>query len=126
MKLAQYSGWYLVATGVIHNTIGLVMGWDILAGIHHDGWWHTVENAEGIDFARSAIVWFLVLGFFWMIMGHLMQAWLKLTAKPLPLAVGWGMVAVSVWVALVLPISGAWLVIAQGIIIIVDRGKRAA
>ncbi|MBU2885457.1 hypothetical protein KO507_06755 [Gilvimarinus agarilyticus] len=121
MKVAQYSGWYLLATGIIHNTIGLVMGWPILKGIHSAGWWNAVERGGEIDFARSAIVWFLVLGFFWMLMGYLMQQWLKQIRRPLPIAMGWGMVLIGAWVALMLPASGAWLVIVQGLIVLLDR-----
>lgn len=123
MKLARYSGWYLLATGIIHNAIGFIMGWEILWDIHRDGWWNTIENAQGIDFARSAIIWFLVLGFFWMLMGWLMQAWQRETQKSLPGTIGWGMLAMGVWVAVMLPASGAWLVILQGLILIMDRRK---
>ncbi len=122
---AQYSGWYLFATGIIHNSIGLVMGWSIIAGIHADGWWNTVEPRGEMDFARSAILWFLVLGFFWMILGHLMQQWLNQTRRPLPALTGWGLLANGVLVAVVLPTSGAWLVIAQGLVILLG-GRRMA
>lgn len=123
MKLARYSGWYLLATGIIHNAIGVIMGWEILLGIHRDGWWNTIESAQGIDFARSAITWFLVLGFFWMMMGWLMQVWQREVHKPLPVMIGWGMLAMGVWVAVMVPASGAWLVILQGLIVILDRRR---
>ena len=120
-RLARYSGWYLLATGIIHNAIGLIAGGSILAGIHQDGWWNTIESAAGINFERSAIVWFLVLGFFWMLMGYLMQAWQRETRKPLPAIIGWGLLANGIWVAIMLPASGAWLVLLQGVILIWAR-----
>lgn len=123
MKVARYSGWYLLATGIIHNIIGFIMGWEILRGMHQDGWWHTIETAQGIDFARSAITWFLVLGFFWMLMGYLMQVWQQETQKPLPGIIGWGMLTIGVWVTVMLPASGAWLVILQGLILILNRRR---
>ncbi len=122
--MARYSGWYLLATGIIHNAIGLIMGWDILLGIHREGWWNTVESPQGIDFARSAITWFLVLGFFWMMMGWLMQCWQRVTHKPLPGLIGWGMLIMGAWVAILVPASGAWLVIVQGLIVMMDRRRR--
>lgn len=125
-KLTQYSGWYLIATGIIHNTIGLATGWSILAGMHAGHWWNTVAPGGEIHFARSAILWFLMLGFFWMLMGHLMQQWLNHTRRPLPAAVGWGLLASGALVAVVLPASGAWLVIAQGLILVAPQGHREA
>jgi hypothetical protein len=118
MNATRFSGYYLIATGVIHNTLGLVMGWSILVGMHRDGWWNTVEVGGQIDFARSAILWFLLVGFFWMLLGYLMQQWLRHTNQPLPASLGWGMLAAGVGVAIVLPASGAWLFIPQGLLIL--------
>ncbi|WP_223846313.1 DUF6463 family protein [Wenzhouxiangella sp. AB-CW3] len=123
ISLAKYSGWYLLATGIIHNTIGLVTGWGIIAGIHADGWWNSIQTGGEMDFARSAMLWFLVLGFFWMMLGHLMQQWLNHTGRPLPAQIGWGLLANGVLVAMVLPASGAWLVIAQGLLILLGGRK---
>lgn len=81
----------------------------------------TIESSTGIHFDRSAIVWFLVLGFFWMLMGYLMQAWQRETGKPLPAPIGWGLLANGIWVAIMLPASGAWLVLLQGVILIWAR-----
>lgn len=118
MRATKYSGYYLIATGVIHNTIGLIMGWSILVGMHQAGWWNTVEAGGEINFARSAILWFLVLGFFWMLLGYLMQQWLRHSRQPLPALLGWGMLAAGLLVAFVLPASGAWLFIPQGLLIL--------
>ncbi|MDQ2078381.1 DUF6463 family protein [Marinimicrobium sp. ABcell2] len=118
MNATRFSGYYLIATGVIHNTLGLVMGWDILAGMHQDGWWNTIEAGGQINFARSAIAWFLLVGFFWMLLGYLMQQWVRHSNRPLPASLGWGMLAAGVSVAIVLPVSGAWLFIPQGLLIL--------
>ena len=118
MNPTRYSGYLLIATGIIHNSIGLVMGWSILQGMHEAGWWNTVEPAGEIDFARSAMIWFLLVGFFWMLLGYLMHQWVRHTQRPLPASLGWGMLAAGVSVAIVLPVSGAWLFIPQGLLIL--------
>lgn len=119
-NLWKYSGYLLIGTGVIHNFVGLLMGWSTLQGMHQAGWWNTLESAEGINFERSAIVWFLLVGVFWLAMGHLMQCWLKQIQKPLPIVLGYSFIAVGIAVAIVCPVSGAWLFIPQGLIIILS------
>lgn len=118
MKVYHYSGWLLVGIGVLHNTIGLLMGWDILVGIVAEGGWNTIEQGGQIDFARSAIVWFLVVGFFWMLLGGFMQAWLRVTSAALPRFLGWGMLLAGAVVAFLMPVSGAWLFIALGLLVV--------
>jgi hypothetical protein len=118
MKLYNQSGWLLIAIAVLHSTIGLLMGWGILAGIVADGGWNSIETAGSIDYSRSAIVWFLVTGFFWMLLGGLMQAWLHVTTEALPKTLGWGLTAAGVIVAFLLPVSGAWLFILLGLLVV--------
>ncbi|WP_028671101.1 DUF6463 family protein [Saccharospirillum impatiens] len=118
MKLYKHSGWLLIAIGVLHNTIGVLMGWSILAGIVADGGWNSIETAGLIDFSRSAILWFLVTGFFWMLLGGLMQAWLRVTTEALPKTLGWGLTAAGGIVAFLLPVSGAWLFILLGLLVV--------
>lgn len=118
MKLYKYSGWYLLGTGSIHSLIGLILGWPLLLGMHGDGWWNTVEPGGQIDFARSAILWFLVVGITWIALGYLMQRWIDQTRQPLPASLGWILLAMGCAVAFVLPVSGAWLFLPQGLVIL--------
>ena len=123
IKWSKFSGWYLVSTGIIHNFIGLIFGWPVLVGMHYDGWWNTIESASGVNFMRSAILWFLLLGFFWMLMGFLMQQWLNKAKQPLPTSIGYAFLLIGLATAIVIPASGAWLFIPQGLIIIADGVK---
>ncbi len=55
MKPMKYSGYYLVATGVIHSLIGLALGWNTLIEMHQDHWFSsTVLNGQML-FDREAI-----------------------------------------------------------------------
>lgn len=119
-NLTKYSGIYLIATGVIHNALGFIMGWSLLVGMHRDGWWNTVESSAGIQFDRSALLWFLLLGFFWMLLGYLMHVWLKQTEHKLPALLGYGFIILGGITCVILPASGAWLFILQGLIIILE------
>lgn len=47
MKAMKYSGYYLIATGILHNLIGLLMGWSSLMAMHQDGWlFSTMVNGQ--------------------------------------------------------------------------------
>lgn len=94
------------------------MGWPGLLGMHQDGWWNTVEPGGQIDFARSALLWFLVVGFTWIALGYLMQQWIDQAHLPLPRWLGWALLAMGAGVAVVLPVSGAWLFLPQGLLIL--------
>jgi len=123
MRLYWISGWLLLAIGVLHNSIGLVMGWPILATIVSEGGWNTIEAGGQMHFDRSAILWFLLVGGFWMLLGYLMQCWLRSVGTPLPKTVGWGLFAAGVVVAFLLPASGAWLFIPLGLLVVFGAPK---
>ncbi|TGG92913.1 hypothetical protein E4656_12385 [Natronospirillum operosum] len=124
MRLYLISGWLLVAIGVLHNSIGLVMGWPILTAIVAEGGWNTIEAGGQMHFDRSAILWFLLTGCFWMLLGYLMQSWIRVVQAPLPKVIGWGLLAAGVVVAFLLPASGAWLFIPLGLLVLLGAPKQ--
>ena len=109
----KYSGYYLLVTGIIHNLIGLGLGWNTLAAMHADGWLSaTVINGEML-FDREAISWFLITGTFWILFGLTLQKALNEGFQP-PLSLGIGFIAIGIVVAILMPVSGAYLFIVQG------------
>ncbi|MCG7212084.1 DUF6463 family protein [Paenibacillus mucilaginosus] len=120
MKLWRYSGWMLLGTGVIHNAVGLLLGWDIIGRMVKEGLWATV----GMDAERNAVFWFLAAGFAWMAAGHLMQVWIQREGRPAPAAAGWYMLAFAAAGCLLAPDSGIWLFLPQAAIILAgDRAR---
>ena len=120
MKLWQYSGLFLIGTGVIHNLIGFVAGWDMLVAMVHEGLWNTIEVpiADGAKHTRAELLWFLMLGFAWMMVGALLHGNIRMKKAPPVTSWGWVLLAKGLLVAIVLPVSGAWLFLPQGLIII--------
>lgn len=109
----KYSGYYLLVTGIIHNLIGLGLGWNTLVAMHADGWLSvTVINGEML-FDREAISWFLITGTFWILFGLTLQKALNEGFQP-PLSLGIGFIAIGIVVAILMPVSGAYLFIVQG------------
>lgn len=112
----KYSGYYLLLTGIIHNLLGLAMGWPILLEMHQDGWFNAIEAEGKMLFERSAISWFLITGFFWMMFGWMLQKAIEKGFTP-PLSLAYSFVVIGSAVAYLMPVSGAYLFIVQGIIL---------
>ncbi|HEY7773209.1 MAG TPA: DUF6463 family protein [Marinagarivorans sp.] len=116
MKIYCYTGWLLIAIGCIHNAFGLIVGWPILLDMVNDGVWNTVQPSGAVLFDRSAIVWFLLTGCFWWLLGGLMQH-LLYQELALPRWLGFGFVLLGLLAGIVLPASGAWLFIPLGLLL---------
>ncbi|HEX5737464.1 MAG TPA: DUF6463 family protein [Hydrogenophaga sp.] len=108
------AGWMLLAIGILHCGIGIVLSWDILTAWNEAGWWHSIEGAETLRMDRFAALWFQVAGLSWIALGWLMQQWLQRFGS-LPPLLGWALLAIGALVAYVLPISGAWLFLPLGL-----------
>ena len=117
MNWTKYSGYYLCATGVIHNIIGVIMGWPILALMHQHGWFASTVIDGQMLFDREAILWFLTLGAFWIVLGLALQSALDQGFK-LPAALGWGFLLLAAVLIVIVPQSGAYLFVVQGVLII--------
>ena len=118
VKLYGLSGWLLVGIGTVHIALGVVMGWPSLVEIVQAGVWNSIQPKGELMFSRSTILWFFLVGCFWWLLGGLMQAWLQTLSAPLPRWLGWGFVAAGLMVGILLPISGAWLFIPLGLLVV--------
>ncbi len=118
MKLSRYSGYYLMVTGVIHNIVGFYKVRDVLYHMHQMGWWN---SASFPPYDRFAAMWFLICGFSWMAMGFVMHQHYKKIQRPPALILGIFFTMMGIIGVIILPVSGMWLFIPQGIIIIWDN-----
>lgn len=118
----KYSGYYLIATGILHSVIGLILGWETLLAMHQDNWLASTMIGDQILFDREAISWFLLSGIFWILFGLMLQKALDEGFIP-PVSLAWGFVLIGILVAIIMPISGAYLFIVQGIILLLGRKK---
>lgn len=100
----KYSGWYLVAVGVIHNAVGLLLGQDILINIIKDGLINTIH----MEYDRNFLFWFLMIGFFWIGIGIHWQSILRTYERPLPSFLGWGVLIFALMGVMLSPLSGIW------------------
>ncbi|MBQ4861593.1 hypothetical protein J8L98_07810 [Pseudoalteromonas sp. MMG013] len=122
MNLTKYSGYALFFTGVLHTMIGVILGWPTLLEMHDSGWFSaTITNGE-MNFKREAITWFLLTGAFWITFGHVLQTMIKQGLK-VPLQLGWSFIFLGTITAYIMPVSGAYLFIIQGALIVLNRSK---
>jgi Family of unknown function (DUF6463) len=111
MKHARISGYLLLLTGFLHTLIGLVDGYPQLLEMARDGF----INTATASFERQVIFWFLVCGIALFLAGLLALGY----DRPLPASFGWSLLLLSVIGALVLGLSGFYLLIPQAIYILV-------
>ena len=116
MWSSQRTGWFLVGIGLIHCLIGLLLSWGIFVDWQASGWWHSIETAQGLRMDRFAALWFQVSGLSWVMLGWLMQHWLRHSGA-LPRGLGWALISMGLLVAFVLPLSGAWLFLPVGLLV---------
>jgi len=113
MNTIKHSGYFLVATGIIHNLIGLVLGWNVLVEMHQYGWFASTVVEGEMLFNREAIIWFILSGTFWIVFGLTLQKSITQGFVP-PVSLGWSFVVIGIVVAIIMPVSGAYLFIVQG------------
>ncbi|WP_438463227.1 DUF6463 family protein [Marinomonas sp. PE14-40] len=113
----KYSGYYLIATGILHSVIGLILGWETLLAMHQDNWLASTMIGDQILFDREAISWFLLSGVFWILFGLMLQKALDEGFIP-PVSLAWGFILIGIIVAIIMPVSGAYFFIIQGIVLL--------
>lgn len=121
------SGLLLIATGMLHQAVGVLGGLGIgeelggrnlFAEVARGG----VIDSIGSDFARMAWFWFLITGFTLLMLGGLARH-LERRGESLPASFGWQLGVLGIAGAAFIPASGFWLLIPQAAWIVL-RGRR--
>jgi hypothetical protein len=119
VKLWKYSGIILVATGVLHTIVALLVGKDAFLGMLRDGF----INSIGDNTDRDLAFWFLACGIFFIFFGHALHCYIKKTKEPAPPIFGYYLLAFSILGCFIAPVSGFWLILPQALIIIFAKRK---
>jgi uncharacterized membrane protein YbaN (DUF454 family) len=117
----KYSGILLIATGIIHTIVGLIMGRHIYWEILKLGFVNAIEP----DFVRAFGFWFLICGIILIIFGQTLHYFIKKTGRRPPLSLGYAMLIFSIFGCLAMPASGFWLFLPQSLIIIFAQREKA-
>ena len=119
-------GSLLMATGVGHALVGVVLFYDALAAILRDGFF----NAIAPHFDREAAFWFLLFSPLCYLLGQVVNRAVEWGDTRLLAVLGGHVLAIGVVGVMLLPISGFWILIAIAVVIFatargVDRGSAA-
>jgi hypothetical protein len=121
MKIWKYSGIFLIITGVIHNIVAILS--------LHEPYWQIIKNGfintvtvTG-DVGRLFAFWFFMCGIFIIFLGQALHYYIRREQQPAPLFLGYSILALSIFICIVEPVSGSWLFIPQALIIIFAKRK---
>jgi len=113
------AGTLLILNGIAHTFIGVWFGYEPLADIVRSGWINTV-NPEKPE--RMAVFWFLFSGFAMTLLGESLRGIER--KRPVPGRFGWALLALGIIGGLMMPVSGFWLLLPLGWLIL-HRARRA-
>jgi hypothetical protein len=109
----------ITATGLLHVGLGAVsfagpLGDMVAAGL---------VNSMGGFVDRQATLWYFVAGGFLLTAG-LTTRWIRRRTGVAPLPLGWGLIVIAALGAAVAPVSGFWLVLIEGVLLVVAGRSR--
>ena len=110
----------LMLTGIGHAVIGLALFRHPVAAIVREGFANTIRDGQ---FDREAAFWFLLFSPACYLLGQLVDHALERRDRWLCAVVGWNLIAMGMVGAIVMPVSGFWILIA--IAPLVFRASRA-
>ena len=117
MKHKRWIGRWIVAVSALHTLFGLIAFGPVLQRMLNVGLW----NSVGSDPMRGAVAWFLISGGF-MLVGGLAIDLCERNNDTLRLSViGWALLVVTLFIILLMPVSGAWLLLPPAIAMILRR-----
>jgi hypothetical protein len=120
MKIWKYSGIFLIATGILHTIVAIVLGWEAFVEIIRNG---LLTNITSRDCTHEFALWFLILGVFIILFGQVLDFYIKREQKPAPLFFGYSLLVFTIFGCIVEPGSGFWLILPQALIIIFANKK---
>jgi hypothetical protein len=116
--MRHWIGPWLMGTAVIHTVVASVQYWDVIGSIVDGGVFNTVAG----DPVIGAVVWSLLFGCVAMIGGFAVNA-LERAAVPLPKTLGGCLLALAIVGAVLVPVSGFWLLFPAAITILLRRSS---
>jgi hypothetical protein len=115
--VGRLSGPLLMATGVLDLLYVFVFHFGQLAAISRDGFFGAVE-VDPVQLDREVAFWHLVFGVTIVILGGVIH-WAQGRTGTLPAFLGWSLLALSLFGAILVPVSGFWLVVPQAVLVLV-------
>ena len=119
-KIWKYSGIFMIATGILHTVIAIIMGMEAFVDIIQKG---LLINLTSRDCTHEFALWFFICGIFVILLGQVLHFYIKREQKPAPLGFGYSLLCFTIFGCMVEPGSGFWLFLPQALIIIFANKK---
>lgn len=125
--MKKISGYLLVALGILHICLGVFSGWKQIKDVFSYGVWNALGQ-QSQSFCMNnisclqinTIWWFISFGLMLILFGALC-IWIELALKrAVPSIISWLLLVISLIYAVLIPISGFWLVMLIAIYMIVS------
>ena len=113
-------GYAVAATGVIHLAFGLVNFGPPLRAMVDAG----LVNSMGGAADRQATLWYFVAGGFLLTAGLTIR-WADRLIGRVPPPMAWGLLVIAVLGVTIAPASGFWLVLVEGVLLVLATRKAA-
>lgn len=112
--MKTWIGKFLFGIGVLHTLVGIgllgpLIGPELIA----DGLINTINGQP----KREAFLWFLISGFFMLLVGGMIN-YMEKNKLPCPNFVGWSLLAITIFAVFLSPLSGGWLIFIPAIALI--------
>ena len=116
----RWIGRWIIAVSVLHTLFGILAFAPVLGRMMGVGFW----NSVGSNAMHGAVAWFLISGGFMLTSGLAIDAF-EQGNHGYPLnAVGWILLAVTLFTIILMPVSGAWLLLPPAIAMIRKSNPR--
>lgn len=117
LEMKNWIGKFLIGIGVLHTLVGVVLltplvGEELLA----DGLFNSINGQP----KREAFLWFLLSGFFMIIIGALLN-FMEKNRQMIPDFLGWSLIAVAAFAVFFSPLSGGWLIFIPAIALVLYK-----
>lgn len=127
--MRRLSGPLLIATGILDLLYVLVFHSQQLVAIVRSGFFDAVE-LDPAQLDREVAFWHLTFGMTVLILGGLVH-WAQTRTGTLPAFVGWSLLALGLFGAILVPVSGFWLLLPLAVLVLAvsrrsTRGAREA
>lgn len=116
--MRTWIGKSILIIGVIHSIFGFVVFRSTLAEIIHEGLINTIQEQP----LRNYAFWFIFFGFLVITFG-LFVDWCERKTGELPKFFGWSLLALTLIIVTIMPMSGGWSLFVPAIGAILRRPK---
>jgi hypothetical protein len=120
--MRRLSGPLLMATGLLNLLYVLVFHSRQLIAIAQDDFFNAVE-LDPAQLGRETAFWHLTFGVMVLILGGLVY-WAQAHTGTLPAFLGWSLLALGLFGAILVPVSGFWVLLPQAVLMLVVARRR--